>query len=643
MSLNHTIILFFIESLFFVGTLTTCLVFAAKKHRNNLKEVVEQVNKSKLFRSETLGNTDNSKELLEKLKGKINKLQNQVSLLEKIEQKYYALKEKYNTDIKALKQQLSQSKIADPGAPKKNIIEVGTTLNTEYGVDQNYLNFLSKKKNISDASQSTIRASHESKVLNKKLEEQRKIITDLENNLKSAEMSSAIESIKNGQKDAALRSLKILEKSLKDSQTNGQELEADLVKVRKALDTANNKVSLMEMKDRQPAIKQGGQNTETDGEEYHLVSRFNTDESNIGNENEAMNMALRDHEKIKQEVETLRKNTTQQRQLIFTLESEILALRKDLKISDLTGEEKAEQEKRIEKLEGLLQETETCVEVLESEVSYLHDKLTDYDSDSTKSLQEMHEDCIDELGRTQAMLERATDVRSHLSNIIRLSNLADPKEALEISSKRIIETFSPLDISVYLKIVSQFGEIDISNAKSFDADKIEFLTMAIHENMDTTIETEEGFLVVHKRIGAFVKAPLAQKSSLGKLRDTVNFILLVSNAVIGNIDERQSTQVRQTALKNLVDGVKSKISQLSVQSKYQSDEAKNIFDGLVNELNNCLNTMNITENQSQFFNQMIEEAKDRMSILLASEMIVDKSFIDLLDRIKRGTVYLQNK
>ncbi len=645
MDSTQTIILFFLESVFFIGILTACLVSASKKHRNSLKEVVEQVNKSKLFQSENSSDAKNNKELLEKLKDKISKLQNQISMLEKIEKKYYVLKDKYNTDTKALKEQLAKNNAdtddtAEPADDKKNVIAIGTTLDKDYGVEPSYLNYLSQKKQVHDADQSTSRSSHEVKALNDKLLEQRAIIKALENDLKKAEMGSEIESIKNSHKEEALQSLKLLEESLTESQSNGQELESSLAKLRKELESANGKISMMEMRNTQQSIDK--ENSDQANDNLSIEAKFSSDDDFGKKEIDAeMELALRDYEKIKMEVETLRANTTQQRQLIFTLEKEIIDLRKDLSNSDMTEEEKSERELHINKLERLLKETESCVDVLESEVSYLQDKLTNYDESPSKTIQEMYEEATAELSKTEAMLERATNIRACMSEIIRAANTPDTKEALDNVSKKIMATFAPLDIAVHLKLVSQFGEIDASNSKKFAPDQLEFLSMAIHENMDTVLEAEAGFLVVYKKVGVFVQALLSQPSSLGKLKDTINFIMLVSNSVVGNIEERQSIQIRQAALKRLVEGVKSKIGQISVQSKYQSDEAKNIFDGLVKELNTSLNTMNVTETQSQFFNQMIEESKQRMSLLLASEVVVDKSFSDLLDKVEKSSTYLQ--
>ena len=637
MDTNTAIILFFIESVFFIGILTACLVFAAKKHRRNLSDIVEQVNRSNLFKQESnTGKEDSSKELIEKLKAKISKMQQQMGYLERYEKKYHDLKDKY----KALQASTQTNDNVDE-TPKT--IAVGTTVDRDCGVDQNYLNYLSKKKSLNDAGDATLRSSHESRVLNKKIDEQRKVIQSLEADLKSADMKSEIESIKSGKNDAALLSIKKLEQSLADSQKNGRELEANLIKLRKELDSANGKISVMEVKLQENSSKTVTEASANDDDKIVINAKF--DESKLdANDNEVeLSVALHEYEKIKQEVEILRRNTSEQRTLIFTLEKEILQLKNDLSTSPLSDEEREKREHQISKLERLLQETETCVEVLESEVSYLQDKLTSIEDDEKKSLQQLYEDSLKEIEKNRKMLERATNVRAGLIEIIRASINSTPKEALTNIVKIILDTLEPLDIAVYLKIISQFGEVDSTNSKTFSDDQKDFLSMSIKRDIDTTMEADEGFLVVFKRIGVFVKAPMTQEGSLGKIRDTISFIMLVSNTVITALDENQSNQVRQTALSRLVEGVRKKISQLSIQSKYQSDEAKNIFDGLLKELGASLNTMNITENQSKFFGQMIDEANQRMSLLLASEVVVDKSFEDLLERIERSTVYLQNK
>ena len=642
MELNQTFYIFLAESIIFIIILVLCLVKAADKHRGQIREVLEQVNKSQLFIEERQSNERDARKLIDSLKSKISKLQQQIGMLEKFELSYYELQDKYDTDITDLRNQLKNQDYRKEKDTNRNsgfVIKVGTTIDREKGVDPAYFDYLSKKQLLNNVASAATRSTHESKVLEKKIREQRETIESLKKSIKDMQLEKEIGELKGNSVASPHKTLDSLEKSLLDAQTQNNHLEKLVSEFKHKLNDANNKISTMEMKDEARSRNDGSHKSGGDSDIIIRSALVNNDKTaNTSTDGEYYEVMQFDYEKIKKEVTLLRKNTTQQRQLILTLEKEMSSLKEGLNDDSLSNAEAEEREQHIKNLEKVLRETEVCVEVLESEVSFLQDKLTAHaEGDSENTLRGHYNNKHLELERMQAMLNNALRVRASLSDIIRLGTRLKAANAIEHILKGLVNIFEYLEVDVYVKVVSHIGTMESKNTSGISAAQVADLDANIQKHSDTLIETEDGFICCTSKIGAYIKAPFNAETSLGKIKDTSNFILLVANSAIVHIEEKQSAYVRQNALRNLVDAIRKKISAISVQSRYQSEEAKNIFDGLVQELNSMFKTISVSKTQDEFFHQMIDETQQRMSLLLESEVVVDKAFNELLDRIEKST------
>lgn len=592
----QTIILFFLQFLFFLIVLVVCLRLAAKKHRDQLLSLLKHTDKSK----DAEGNLDDhsNQSIASQLNHKIVSLSKEMLAYNKLKLEYKKIK----TEFETLSNTLSSAK-------EFEIEELVHPV--ESGRMQETFGYLPSKEDLEKCTDTLNSSSNHLLSLMQFIRELKSIIRVFEE--------------KNQQSDSDTNeTIKKLENSIQELQTYNEELKDSISELKQKLEEAKTSETLE------------SQNTEAESDDVQSES-----EENPTDTEEPTQTTPPDYEKIKKEVVILRENTTKQRQLIFTLEEQIIALKNNISSSSMSEEEQKEYDEKINQLHKLVKESETCIEVLENEVSFLNDQLSNHDyKQEFETLKIKYDDKLNEFKRMQVSLDRATSVRTKLREIIALALIKNPKEALDLAAKKILETFSATGVDIHFKIVTQLGEVEESNSPDFTDEQKELLSMTIHKNPDSTVETEDGFIHTQKQIGVFAKAKLTDETSLGKLQDTISFILLISNTVITLIDENQATITRLKALKRLVDGVRSKIGALSVQAKYQSDEAKQIFDSLIKELNNCLNTMNITENQSLFFDQMLTEAKARMDILLQSDVVVDKSFAELLDNIEKSTHYI---
>ncbi len=638
MELSQAIIIFIFETLFLITVLCVCLKFAAIRHKDHLKKIIQQINKTNPDNSDPQEKVSNS-ELRDRLMAKIRKLQNQVRALEVIEKKYRELLDKSSgQDV-----QLGNK----TGDGNGFAIKVGTTVDRESGVDQNYLDYLSRKGAIQDSQDSTNRIDHQSRAMNSKLEQQKTLIQSLEGQIKEYKQKADIDAFKREGQSDTLRTIEALEQSLSESQSTSERLEIELNKVKNDFSRAAKKLEELQAED---SVVVEGEETRIGQDTYNIISkRVNTvEEQQYLDEFELE--ALKNHKALKEEVVKLRESVTEQRRLIFTLESQVINLKKDLESSDLDESQKHIKQEEIYRLEKLLKETEGCVEVLESEVDYLQDKIKNISQkreESSENIQEEQKLTYSELQQKiqenkeeiQIYLERLDRgrlIREGITNSIEKISRETGFYALEKLAAAVLDIVKPLRISIHLVICSALGDIETENVKKSDKAKILTLKAAIKNKFLGLSDSGSGFTITFSRLGVYAEGSPTEVSSLGAVYETLSFILLIANTMIINVEERHASESRNTVLKKLIEGVKKNLNSIAIQHRYQSDEAKRIQDGFFKELNECLHTLNITENQSRFFNEMIEEAQERMKVLFASEVVVDSSFNKLIERLDGG-------
>jgi len=636
--LSQAIIIFIFETLFLITVLCVCLKFAAIRHKDHLKKIIQQINKTNPDNSDPQEKVSNS-ELRDRLMAKIRKLQNQVRALEVIEKKYRELLDKSSgQDV-----QLGNK----TGDGNGFAIKVGTTVDRESGVDQNYLDYLSRKGAIQDSQDSTNRIDHQSRAMNSKLEQQKTLIQSLEGQIKEYKQKADIDAFKREGQSDTLRTIEALEQSLSESQSTSERLEIELNKVKNDFSRAAKKLEELQAED---SVVVEGEETRIGQDTYNIISkRVNTvEEQQYLDEFELE--ALKNHKALKEEVVKLRESVTEQRRLIFTLESQVINLKKDLESSDLDESQKHIKQEEIYRLEKLLKETEGCVEVLESEVDYLQDKIKNISQkreESSENIQEEQKLTYSELQQKiqenkeeiQIYLERLDRgrlIREGITNSIEKISRETGFYALEKLAAAVLDIVKPLRISIHLVICSALGDIETENVKKSDKAKILTLKAAIKNKFLGLSDSGSGFTITFSRLGVYAEGSPTEVSSLGAVYETLSFILLIANTMIINVEERHASESRNTVLKKLIEGVKKNLNSIAIQHRYQSDEAKRIQDGFFKELNECLHTLNITENQSRFFNEMIEEAQERMKVLFASEVVVDSSFNKLIERLDGG-------
>ncbi|GAB1269995.1 hypothetical protein NBRC116493_32480 [Aurantivibrio infirmus] len=644
MEFNQTFFILIGQSLFFVVILALCLKFAANKHRLHLKKIAQEINKTDSSHGATDDKNQTSQQIRELLMKKIQQLQTKNTALEKIEVEHTKLKEKYESlRLNMLKKPGESASVsADPG--------VASLKTAETKQEQ----FNRKAKCLSDASGSTEKASHELKSLNKKNTEQRDTIEILRSQIKKYELESNLNQMQIDKKNQALETLNSLENALLESQSTSERLENNLEKLRRELDKSQKEVDRLEKMRMQSESESISEKKTGDKKSYTLISK-NTHDEVLDDEKDPFEIeAIQNYHNLKNEVQRLRSSTSEQRQMIFSLEGELIALRKELAIGGLSQEDQAEKEAQLSKLEKLLAETEGCVGILENEISYLQERIDSMSSDSEQAAEGAKEikntdEISQELDTIRTELEVASQrldedskIRSQLAAAIITTSKTDMDSKVHVVATHVLEALEDFGEQIIVKINAKQGEIEVSSSDKLAANVKSAVTNVLRQSVTSKatefdlIDNNQGLLAGHRRVGVYLRTGIKSRPEIEQLRTHLEYVLVVADSMVAAIDEGLLLKNQKATMQRLIQRVKKNLSTRAVQSKHQSAEIRRTVDDFLSELYTSLHTMNLTENQSKFFDVMIDEVKERMQVLFETEIAVDTAFVDFIEKLDRG-------
>lgn len=658
MEFNQTLYILLGQSLFFMVILALCLKLAVNRHRSHLRKIVEQVNKTAASQAPEGKKKQSSQQIRELLMNKIQQLQTKNNALEKIEVQHIKLKEKYESlRLNLLKRpgELADSDLHP--AEKKSEVKKDNIKETKRE------RYLRKMKSLSEASGAAGRASSELRNIDRINSDQRDTIELLRAKIKHYEIESDLNKAQIEKKDAALDALNQLENSLLESQATSEKLEENLANLHREFNKSQEEVDRLEKLMRQSEQDRIRDKKTDEKNSYTLISKENPID-NFEEEKDVFEIeAIQNYHSLKKEVQRLRSNTSEQRKMIFVLEGELVALRKELDIGGLSQEDQEEKEEQLVKLEKLLEETEGCVGMLEDEITYLQDRIETMSTDSDSN--DANQSAVEEGGPGAVIEESPAEISKELQSAqgelksallrfdqeekmrVQLAEAISTLSEIELDLKapvittHIVEALEHFSDQVYVKITSRHGEIDASSSKKINSVSKAGLASILKQSAASkvteydVIESNQELLVAHKKIGAYIKTEQKDHDELEQIRRQVEYVLVVADSMVTAVEDGRALKYQKSLVRHLIQRVKKNISTRAVQRKYQSTEANKAVSDFLVELLTSLQTMNLTENQSKFFEEMINEIKERMYVLFEAEITVDTAFAKFIEKLDR--------
>ncbi|MGI1677923.1 MAG: hypothetical protein K6L75_04275 [Cellvibrionaceae bacterium] len=558
--------------------------------------------KSKAVNAEKVSIEDIRKKLFQQ----INKLQNEIFDLKKTKQKYERLKIRY----RELKNSYEK-------------LEKESSANSENELTEKDLT-AKKIKSVNEAESSSDKAKQDIEDYENKIAELKDTIETLKTSLLQCNINESANA------NASLSSIDELGKSIESSSETADNVKQSIKTLKNELEIYKNRVFELEKNSSEDNTINGKRKSK-----YTIVSKSinNTENSDNSLEKDTLDK----FEALQKEVSNLRTATNEQRDIIFNLENQVKQLKTELNEGDLQNSDREEKEVQLQSLERKLSETEGCIDILESEIEYLNEKLSEIEKHPLQEI--LHDEPVKQNTSTASPDGKpAITIKEHIQNIVKTTESAAIEAALELIATEILDAIEPLDIDVFLTIKSTLGEIEVTAKDNWTSAEKSSVESRLNQNKFFSEQKDNVLKISSYHVG-ILATPSSNEDSQRPISDyeePLSIMILVANAVIDSFEHRKNASSSNQVFKKAVDAVRTDSQKISIQQNYQSEEAKKVLDNFLTDLNNSLNTMNITENQSAFFDSMIKEVKDRMDLLHSTRGSVEADFTTMINKLEKS-------
>lgn len=332
------------------------------------------------------------------------------------------------------------------------------------------------------------------------------------------------------------------------------------------------------------------------------------------------------------EIEQLRTNNQNQRNIILDLEKELRGLRKSM--HETTDEvEKEDKSKDIGRLERLIKECEYCIETLESEVDLLNEQLKQSAQPHTEQIkpQEEVEKLNRELENISNKLQHTVKQHSQTSIINRFAVDALSAHTLEELSKLFIKAIKDLNITAGFYLQSQAGNAEYYTGNKFAPSEQKLLRQP--GNVAAVAYLNEGILFARPKAHLLLRNPPEDDDEQLQLEHTLSNIVSIISGQIIHMDTNNQLQKQSRKLDTWVTETKKQLQQLDIQYAYQSEESRRIVNNLSNELKHSMEMLEISNSTRLVFENAIGECNQRLHLLLDSGTMIDKTASKLVESL----------
>lgn len=346
------------------------------------------------------------------------------------------------------------------------------------------------------------------------------------------------------------------------------------------------------------------------------------------------------HERTLAEIQQLRMNNQNQRNMIIDLEKALRALRREALETD---DEKVSEEKYrdITRLERLVKECEHCIETLESEVDLLHMQLQESQKKAPTAVETpIAPDILrlnQELETVSGKLKETVKQYHQTQTINRFTLDILTCDSLETIARRIIQAVKDLNIIAGFAMRSTLGHAEYYTGDHFSAQETIRIKKA---TSDTHIGyLNEGILFTNNHIHLMLKSPPDDDADQSNLETTLTSLIDIAAERLQNIEASRKLADDAQNLDDWVGDIKRHLNKVDMQHAHQTEESRRVVDNLIKEMNHAIEMIDMSSSARVVFDNAISECRERISALMDSNKDMDVDFSRLLEDLdKIGTL-----
>lgn len=336
-----------------------------------------------------------------------------------------------------------------------------------------------------------------------------------------------------------------------------------------------------------------------------------------------------DRERIKAEIQQLRQNNQNQRNLIIDLEKELRILRRE---ANETQDEAVSEAKRreITQLEKLVKECEHCIVTLESEVDLLHKQLEETQKLSTLRSTHSEPEIIQmnlELERLTHQLQKTVKQYQDANLLNRFSLEVLECDDLESIARKLVDIIKEMHLVVGFYMKSAFGHADYYAGNHFTPQ--EKLRVKKSPPEPPIGYLNEGVLFANTYIKLLLKHPPETDDGLAQMEVTLGGLCKMVAERLKLLETGRQLTEQRSSLGEWINSTKSHLTELDIQYAYQTEESRRVIDQLIKELQRATEMLDLSGATKTVFDNAIGECQQRISMILNGGKIMDQDFAQL--------------
>ncbi|WP_439134354.1 hypothetical protein [Pseudomaricurvus sp.] len=354
----------------------------------------------------------------------------------------------------------------------------------------------------------------------------------------------------------------------------------------------------------------------------------------------------RDYEQTQQEADALQETIHYQQETIDSFSQELGRLRTEL-LTSMPGEEADRQHQHIARLERLLKETEGCVQVLESELNELRERLLSMSSPPLDTNMIPEEESVEhnidraaESDVSVALQQELEQLRDMLDSSLIDSEVQSSVISFAISCSRcrdlnelgseVVKALANLGMSAAVLIRSGGKQIELydhNHINQADRKQLKALVPAVNAQVVTL---DQGYGLAGPALSLLAKPEdVMDQHVLPHMQELLFSFSALISAFVAKLEAQVQHQQQAQTLQRVMDRTSKTIKALDVQYKYQAKEVTSAVGLLLKQLEEGLHPLDIEERQRRILQYIIDDFRSRMTLLFRTGLSIDKALADL--------------
>ena len=352
-------------------------------------------------------------------------------------------------------------------------------------------------------------------------------------------------------------------------------------------------------------------------------------------------------------IEQLKQQNEQQKEKISKLKSKLSALSNS-----------PEQLSQPEQLQQMLKESETCINMLEDELTAvtntlnekaesiqelttanqtLEKQLHSIQKDSSEmgtsdEVNEQNQEAIDALNKqlndAMAMSMTMMTVSGDQSNIISFARNSISCTDIEALAEAVLDVVRIYGLQGAIQLRGRNRSVNKSNLQAMSHNSKQLMENC--DNQERFTQSDSALVIRFDNMSLLLEGmPQNDPEVYSRYKDSIAVVMELASDHMQTIEDGNVLQQQQAVLKKIISTTQKTIKKVEQKAKYQAKQSKLIIDSMTDVLGDPSFVDKMDQTFKPVFEGIVRETKERFDKLHAQSQAVDQSFAKIINELSK--------